>query len=300
MPDGCVATIGTYDGVHLGHQHILARVRHEAARLKLPALVFSFEPTPAEFFGRNAPPARLTRLREKFSAFAELGLDVFFCPPFDASMERLEPDEFIDNLLVDRLHVRHLVIGDDFRFARKRSGTLEDLRRGGATHNFAVEQQESVRVDGRRVSSTRIRELLAAGQLAAAKALLGRHYRMSGRVVAGRQLGQQFGFPTANVRLGRRAAAIKGIFAVRAHGVSDRPVDGVASLGSRPTIEGNGRLLLEVHLFGFERRIYGEYIAVDFIEKLRDEEQFPSIDEMIRQMQADAEAARAALAANPD
>ncbi len=296
LPAGCVATIGTFDGVHLGHQKILARVRELASLHRLPSLVFSFEPTPAEFF-LCQPPARLTRFREKFCALDELGLDYFFCPPFDAQMESLEPDQFVDRLLCDTLQVRYLVVGDDFRFGHGRAGTFEDLCSGGRRCGFAVEQIDSVRVGGQRVSSTAIRKALEAGELARARDLLGRYYRMTGRVIHGRKLGAELGFPTANVRLNRRVAPIGGIFAVRVTGLAERQLDGVASLGSRPTVEGNGRPLLEVHIFDFDRAIYGEHIAVDFIAKLRDEKRFEDLNALIEQMHRDATRAREILAA---
>ncbi len=295
LPTACVATIGTFDGVHVGHQKILARVRELAARHDLPSLVFSFEPTPAEFFSRR-PPARLMRFREKFCALDELALDYFFCPPFDARMEALEPEQFVDKLLCDTLRVRYLVVGDDFRFGRGRAGTFDDLRSGGERCGFSVEQIDSVCVGGLRVSSTAIRKALEAGELGCARNLLGRYYRMSGRVVHGRKLGAELGFPTANVELNRRVTPIAGIFAVRVAGLGNSPLDGVASLGSRPTVDGDGRLLLEVHIFDFDRLIYGQHIAVDFIARLRDEEHFTSLEALVEQMHKDAARAREILA----
>lgn len=293
---GCVAAIGTFDGVHIGHQRILERVRREAGRLSVPSLAFSFEPTPGEFFSSGQPPARLTRFREKFDAMAALGLDCFFSPPFNAAMAAQTPNAFIDTLLADVLKVRHLVVGDDFRFARGRSGTFADLQAGGQRHGFSVEQVDSVLVDGQRVSSTTIRQALAAGDLARARRLLGRYYRMTGRVVSGRRLGAQLGFPTANVRLNRRATAVAGIFAVRVAVLGTGLLDGVASLGSRPTVEGDGRPLLEVHIFDFDEQIYGRIISVDFVARLRDEVRFPDLESLTRQMHQDAAEARMALA----
>lgn len=292
LSDGCVATIGTFDGVHLGHQRIFDRVIEVAADRELPALAFSFEPTPGEFFSRGTPPARLTRFREKFTVLDELGLDCLFCPPFDARMEAMEPQDFIDTLLVSALKVQHLVVGDDFRFARQRRGGFEDLQAAGARHGFAVERFGSVTVDGQRVSSTGIRQALQAGELELARRLLGRYYQMAGRVVGGKRLGTQLGFPTANVRLKRRSSPLAGIFAVRVTGLPEGLVDGVASLGVRPTVEGGGEPLLEVHLFDFNRDIYGDYISVDFVAKLRDEQRFPDLESMTEQMHRDAARAR--------
>lgn len=296
LPGGCVATVGTFDGLHLGHQQILARVLQLARAQGLAATVFSFEPTPAEFFSPAAPPARLTRFREKFALLQSLGLDVFYCPPFDAVMEALSPAEFIHRHLVTTLGVRHLVVGDDFRFARARSGTLADLQQGGQEFGFAVEQTPSIVVDGVRVSSTGVRQALAAGELERARRLLGRYYCMHGRVVRGLSLGKELGFPTANVHLNRRATAIGGIFAVRVHGLGQQPLDGVASLGTRPTVNGGGRSLLEVHIFDFDRQIYGQHIRVDFVARLRDELRFPDLAALTAQMHEDAAQARRILA----
>ncbi len=291
-----MATIGTFDGIHLGHQRIIGRVIDEARRRRLPALVFSFEPTPAEFFSAGQPPARLTGFREKFVALAELGVEVFFCPPFDAAMESLSPEAFIQRWMLETLRVHHLVVGDDFRFGHRRAGGFADLARAATAHGFGIERAASVLLDGQRVSSTAIREALAAGQLERARRLLGRYYRMLGRVVPGRRLGRKLGFPTANVRLNRRAVALGGIFAVWVQGLPESPVPGVASLGYRPTVANDGELLLEVHLFDFQRPIYGEHIGVDFVAKLRDEQRFADVASLVAQMHADAAQARALLA----
>ena len=295
---GCVATIGAFDGLHLGHRQILARVQAEAAARQLPALVFSFEPTPKEYFSRGTPPARLMKFRDKYLALEKLGIDWFFCPRFDAALAGMTPDAFIDRLLIDRLHVRHVVVGDDFRFAHKRSGSLADLRRRGAEAGFSVEQVGSVIVDGERVSSSAVRAALAAGDLAKARQLLGRGYRMAGIVVQGQQLGRELGMPTANVKLKRRQSPLEGIFAVRVGGLdTDKDVwlDAVASIGTRPTVNGT-EPLLEVHIFDFDRDIYGAHIQVEFVAKLRDEERFPDLDTLRARMFADAAAARRILA----
>jgi len=296
LPAGSVLTVGTFDGVHLGHQRILQRVVDEALARQLPSMVFSFEPTPREFFSDGAPPARLTRFREKFEALQRFGIDWFFCPPFDVRMELREPDEFIERLLVNMLRVKHVVVGDDFVFGRNRSGTIDHLRNGGERFGFSVEQVNSVVADGQRVSSTRVRKLLAAGDMEGAKQLLGRYYRMSGRVVDGQKLGKQLGYPTANVNLNRRASPIAGIFAVRVDGLDGDLLDGVASVGTRPTFD-LVLPLLEVHLFDFDRDIYGEYIHVEFVEYIRGEEKWESVDELVAQMSKDAENARSLLAA---
>jgi riboflavin kinase/FMN adenylyltransferase len=291
FPGHSVVTIGTFDGVHIGHQRILRRVLEEARARTLPAVAFSFEPTPGEFFSRGAPPARLTRFREKFDALENFGMDWLCCPPFNAAMGSLGPDEFIERLLVGRLGVRYLVVGDDFRFAKNRSGTIDNLRDAGERFGFSVEQAPSVLEDGQRVSSTRIRSLLAEGELERAKKLLGRYYRMTGRVVDGQKLGKQLGFPTANVNLSRAASPVGGIFAVRVDGLGARLLNGVASVGTRPTVDGI-EPVLEVHIFDFDQDIYGAHIQVEFIAKLRDEVKFPDLASMTAQMHIDAAQAR--------
>ncbi len=297
LPGACAATIGTFDGVHIGHRRILDRVLREAAVRGLPSVVLSFEPTPREFFSRGSPPARLTRFREKFEILAALGVDWFFCPPFDAKMERLQPQEFIERLLIATLNVKYLVVGDDFLFAHRRSGNVGHLREAGELHRFEVEQVNSVIEHGVRVSSTEIRRALEAGDMQRAKLLLGQPYSMTGRVVGGRKLGKQLGFPTANVNLNRRSSPVAGIFAVRVDGLGTRLLDGVASVGTRPTVDGTDPIL-EVHIFEFDRTIYGEYIRVEFIEKLRDEAKFPDLESLTAQMRLDAAQARNILAAH--
>ena len=295
LPGPCVATIGTFDGVHLGHQRILERVREEARARELPSVVLSFEPTPREFFSRSAPPGRLTRFREKFGQLAGLGIDYFFCPPFDAAMENLTPGEFVEQLLVRTLAVRHLVIGDDFVFAKNRAGNADYLRAAGPECGFSVEQVGSVVERDQRISSTAIRESLRAGDMEAARRLLGRYYSMTGRVVPGNQLGKNLGYPTANVSLKRRSSPVSGIFAVRVGGLPEGLLDGVASVGTRPTVDGT-EPLLEVHLFDFDRDIYGAGIEVQFVARLRDEEKFPDLESLVQQMHIDAAEARSILA----
>lgn len=291
---GSVATIGSYDGLHLGHQKLLERVLAIAQGRQLPSIVMSFEPTPKEFFAAEQPPARLMRFREKFDALAAAGVDLFFCPPFDRRMRSLPADTFIRQLLVQAMNVRHLVIGDDFRFAQGRQGTVEHLRRAAGALGFELHQVPSVVVDGERVSSTAIREALWNGQLKRAGKLLGRHYGMSGKVVRGDNLGRKLGFPTANVDLRRRQSPVMGIFAARVRGLSPEPLDAVASVGTRPTFGGT-KPLLEVHIFDFDRTIYGRYIHVDFIARLRSEQKFADEQSLIEQMHRDAASAKELL-----
>ncbi|MDJ0698263.1 MAG: bifunctional riboflavin kinase/FAD synthetase [Woeseiaceae bacterium] len=293
---GSVVTIGAYDGIHLGHEKLLERVFEESHRRDLPAVLMSFEPTPKEFFSVEAPPARLMRFREKFDALADHGVDIFYCPRFDHAMRAISAADFIRRILVHGLNMRHLVIGDDFRFARRREGGVEHLERAGKALDFDVERVPSVMAAGVRVSSTVIREALASGDMLTANALLGRPYRMSGRIIRGKQLGRTLGYPTANVDLRRRQSAVLGIYAVRVHGIAGGPRDAVASVGTRPTFEDGNKPLLEVHIFDFDEDIYGEYIDVDFIARLRAEKKYESVDELVAQMHRDADNARSALA----
>ena len=297
LQNGSVVTIGAYDGLHLGHEQLLSRIHAVASDKGVPSVVMSFEPTPKEFFSRGDPPARLMRLREKFEALADHGIDLFFCPRFDASMRDIAADAFIRRILVHGLCATHIVIGDDFRFAARREGTLEHLQRAGRALHYEVEQVPSVIVDGVRVSSTAIREALWDGDLARATALLGRPYRMSGKVVMGEKIGRKLGYPTANVDLRRRQSAVMGIFAVRVHGLPGGARDAVASVGSRPTFNGT-KPILEVHVFDFEEDIYGEYIHVDFIDRLRGQVKYNDVGELVAQMHRDADNARSILAAH--
>jgi riboflavin kinase/FMN adenylyltransferase len=291
---GSVATIGSYDGLHLGHRKLLDTVLGLAKNADLPSIIMSFEPTPGEFFAAGRPPARLMRFREKFDALATAGVDVFFCPRFDAQMRGMAPDAFIRRLLIHAMNIRHLVIGDDFRFAERRQGTVDQLRRAGRALGFEVHQQPSVILDGERVSSTAIREVLWRGEVGRATRLLGRHYGMSGKVVRGDNLGRKLGFPTANVDLRRRQSPVMGIFAARVRGLGEAPLNAVASVGTRPTFGGT-KPLLEVHIFDFDEQIYGRYIHVDFIARLRNEEKFEDEQALIEQMHRDAQRARELL-----
>jgi riboflavin kinase/FMN adenylyltransferase len=291
---GCVATIGNYDGVHRGHQHMIAAVRRRATELGVPAVVVTLEPTPREFFEGPAAPSRLTRLREKLEALALYGVDRVVVLRFDRRMQGMGAAEFVDRLLVHGLGVRHVVVGHDFHFARRREGTIETLRTAGAAHGFTVEEVGQFLVAGERVSSSLVREALNRGDLDRATYLLGRPYRMAGRVRLGRKLGRQLGFPTANLALHRKVVPLWGVFAVRASGAGlvDHPA--VASLGTRPTVNGTDPLL-EVHLFDFDGDLYRRYLDVDFVARLRDEAKFESLDALVAQMHRDAAAARAAL-----
>jgi len=291
---GSVVTIGNYDGVHRGHQHMLASIREHSQRLGLPSTVVTFEPTPREFFEGAAAPSRLMRLREKVEALPLYGVDRTVVLRFDRQMQGMGATEFVDRLLVEGLGARQVVVGHDFRFAKRREGTLATLREAGARHGFGVEEVGEFLLDGERVSSSLVREALGRGDLARAQKLLGRPYRMAGRVMRGQQLGRRLGYPTANLALHRKVVPLWGIFAVRVSGASlvDHPA--VVSLGTRPTINGTDPLL-EVHVFDFDGDLYGRYLDVDFVLRLRDEQRFESLDALVAQMHVDAAQARAAL-----
>lgn len=296
VENGSVATIGSYDGLHLGHQKLLRHVLEYAKAEDLPSIVLSFEPTPKEFFSQDRPPARLMRFREKFEALADFGVDVFYCPRFNEAMKNISAATFIRRILVHAMNIAHLVIGDDFRFAQGRAGHLQTLQRAGAALGFTVEEMPSVIADGVRVSSTVIREALWEGDLEQARRLLGKDYRMSGKVIEGNHMGHKLGYPTANINLNRLQSAVMGIFAVRVSGTDWGPLDAVASVGTRPTF-GVTKPLLEVHIFDFDKDIYGEYIHVDFIARLRSEEKFDDVKDLIEQMHRDSARAREILAA---
>lgn len=296
VANGSVATIGSFDGLHLGHQELLEQVMGEARARDVPSIVMSFEPTPKEFFLADKPPARLMRFREKFEGLAGAGVDIFFCPRFNEAMKNIAADTFIRQILVQAMNVRHLVIGDDFRFAQDREGHLDMLRRAGASLGFTVEQMSSVVESGERVSSSAIRDALWDGDVGRATDLLGRPYRMSGKVILGECVGRQLGYPTANVNLNRKQSAVMGIFAVRVSGPGWGPLDAVASIGTRPTF-GVNKPLLEVHIFDFDKDIYGEYIHVDFVARLRSEEKFDDVDALVEQMHRDSARAKEILAA---
>ena len=297
MRAGSVVTIGAYDGLHLGHEQLLARVRAASSERELPSVVMSFEPTPKEFFATDSPPARLMRFREKFEALADHGIDYFYCPRFDARMRDISANDFIRRILIHGLGARHIVVGDDFQFACKREGNIEQLRNASRALEYDIEQVPSIVVDDVRVSSTAIREALWSGDLQGATALLGRPYRMSGSVIMGEKLGRTLGFPTANVDLRRRQSAVMGIFAVRVSGLANEPLDAVASVGTRPTFDGT-KPLLEVHIFDFDADIYGEYIHVDFVSRLRSEIKYDQVSELVAQMYRDVDNARSMLAAD--
>ena len=290
---GCVVTIGTFDGLHLGHQALLARLREHAARRGQPAVLLTFEPTPREYLAPADPPARLTSLRERWRILAPARLDYFWLLRFDEALRTLSAEAFAE-LLVRELGARQVVVGHDFRFGRKGEASAEVLAACGERLGFAVDVVAPVMLDGERVSSTGVRAALARGDFAQAGRWLGRPWSMRGRVMQGRRLGRDLGFPTANLPLERRRAPVGGIFAVRVHGAAARALPGVASLGTRPTI-GGVEALLEAHLFDFSGDLYGRELEVEFAAKLRDEARFDTLDALGAQMRTDAAQARRIL-----
>ena len=287
----CVATIGNFDGVHLGHQAVLGQLAEKGAALGLPTTLITFEPQPPEFFMRDKAPARLTSFREKFVTLQRYAIDQVLVLHFNASLANMEAEEFIRRILIEGLNVRHLVVGDDFRFGRQRKGDFALLEQAGQEHGFSVVSMTSFRVDGERVSSTGIRSALAEGDFDRAERLLGRHYHMTGIVAHGDKRGRQWGFPTANIRMQRKVIPLRGVFAVEVFGLEHEPVFGVANLGTRPTIDGM-RTLLEVHLFDFSDDIYGKRINVVFRHKIRDEVRFDSFEELKQQIGHDVVSAK--------
>jgi riboflavin kinase / FMN adenylyltransferase len=288
---GCVATIGNFDGVHLGHQAVLGQLAERAAEWGLPAAVITFEPQPMEFFAHDTVPPRLTRFREKVQALRRFSVARVICLRFNRALADMPAAEFIRRLLVDGLAVRYLVVGDDFRFGKARQGDFAMLQAAGYANGFQVAAMRSFDVDGVRVSSTRIREALARDDLAGAEKLLGRPYRMCGRVVHGDERGRTIGFPTANIHLHRRSSPVSGVYAVEVFGLEKEPLSGVANVGLRPTVGGT-QSRLEVHLLDFDGDIYGRYVQVDFLRKLRPEHRFASLEELVVQIGKDTAAAR--------
>ena len=282
-------TIGTFDGIHRGHQAMLSRLAEAADDLALAPAVLTFDPYPREFFARDSAPPRLASLRTKLERFAVHGVASVYIARFDAALAAMPPDEFIDRVLVRRLGARWVLVGEDFRYGRARAGDLAALR--AAARSFSVEAMRTVAVAGERASSTAVRAALAAGDIEAATELLGHPFAIGGRVAHGRKLGRSLGFPTANIPL-RHKPPFTGIFAVRVHGLGAEARNGVASLGVRPTVQADARPLLEVFVFDFDEEIYGRRIVIEFMHKLRDEERYPDLEALTRQIRADAAQAR--------
>jgi len=292
----CALTVGNFDGVHRGHQLLLARLVAAAQARELAAAVMTFEPHPREFFAPERAPARVSNLRDKLSAFDRCGITHVFVQHFNHRFSQLAPSAFVERVLLEGCAVRWLLVGNDFRFGAARAGNIELLADYAAEGALELEVMPTVDDDGERISSTAVRHALAAGDLARAAALLGRSYSISGRVLHGRKLGRSLGFPTLNLKIEHAHPALRGIFAVHVHCLSERPVAGVASIGLRPTVDRGGRWLLEVHLFDFAEAVYGCLVTVEFFEKLRDEQKYETLGELSAAISGDAVRARALLA----
>jgi len=290
---GCVATIGAFDGVHLGHQAVIRHLLKQSAALALPSLVIVFEPLPREYFSPLEAPARIMSFREKFRALAALGVDRLLRIRFDRQFRKMSAQQFVDDVFVAGLGVRNVVLGDDFRFGAGRQGDAAFVREQGARYGFEAGSTPTFAVDGERVSSTRIREALENADFALAEALLGRPYSISGRVIFGRQLGRALGTPTANIELRRLRAPLSGVYVVEVSGAGLDRVPGVANVGVRPTVDDSIRANLEVHVLDREVALYGHHIEVTFRLKLRDEQKFDSVAELQENIARDIENTRA-------
>jgi riboflavin kinase/FMN adenylyltransferase len=288
---GSALTIGNFDGLHRGHQAVLRHLQRRAAERRLATTVMTFEPTAQEYFSPATAPARLQRLRDKLAMLRELEVDQVHCLRFDEELAEMSAEAFVRQILVEGLDVRYLVVGDDFRFGKGRSGDFAFLQQAGTRYGFEVIATGTFLEGEDRVSSTRIRQALAEGDLAMAEQLLGRPYRICGRVSPGQQRGRTIGFHTANVRLHRVVSPLTGVFAVRTYGLGDHPLIGVANVGTRPTVDGS-YCVLEIHLFDFASDIYGRYVDVEFCRKLREEKKFESFEALKEQIECDVEQAR--------
>ncbi len=289
--DGCVATIGNFDGVHRGHQALLALLKSKSYDLQLPSLVMLFEPQPAEYFSRSDAPVRLCRLREKLQALSQYEIDYVFCLTFDNSLANMFPEEFAENIIFSQLNAKHLLLGQDFRFGRARLGDLTLLKQIASKHGCIVEAYPDFCVGSERVSSTQVRLALSQGDMLRAAELLGRPYSMCGRVVYGQGLARQWGVPTANLVVWREKLPISGVFFVEVRRQDNSIFNGVANIGFRPTVDGR-KAVLEIHLFDFDESLYGEMLHVFFLHKLRDEIKFSSVDALFNQIHTDIDSAR--------
>lgn len=296
---GCLLAVGNFDGVHRGHQAVIDQLVEASRAHGQPAALMLFEPQPREVLTPDSAPPRLTRLREKLLALADTPIDRVLCVRFNRAFAGLDPDQFVDSLLVERLGIRAIVVGGDFRYGHRGAGTLDTLRSAGRHHGFEVLDCARFDVDGQRVSSSWVRSALADGDLALARRLLGRPYRMVGRVVCGDRIGRGIGFPTANIPLHRQRAPLSGVFAVRMLGLAGGAHPGVANIGRRPTVAGT-ETRLEVHLFDFDADIYGRAVTVEFVRKIREEHQFDSLASLTRQIRDDVAAARACFSTATD
>ena len=289
--DGVIATIGNFDGVHLGHQDIFSKLIHKSTELNRSSMVIAFEPTAKEFFlGKNAPP-RLTNFREKYCLLKDIGIDQFVCFPFNTSLANMQAEKFVEDILIDHLRVKDLIIGDNFKFGKDRKGDYQLLKNMSAQFDFKVANTDSFLVNKTRVSSSLIREHLAEGGLDAAKELLGRNYSMRGRVIHGDKKGRTIGFPTANIPIKRKISPVNGVFAVKIIIENKTEKFAVANIGHRPTVNGT-RTQIEANIFDFSENIYGKHLEICFHKKIRDEKKFESFDALKEQIHKDTVSAK--------
>jgi riboflavin kinase/FMN adenylyltransferase len=293
----CALTIGNFDGVHRGHQALLARVVKAAGELQLEAAVMTFEPHPREYFAARAndlsrAPTRIANLRDKLESLSNARIDRVIVEHFNEAFASMSPQDFTKRILVDGLHVKWLMVGEDFCYGARRAGNVQMLAEAGRAYGFHVETLPAVMHDATRISSSAVRTALAAGDFARTGDLLGHPYAISGHVIHGQKLGRTLGFPTLNLRVTHRPA-LAGIFVVQVHGLDDQPMPAVASLGKRPTVDDSGRMLLEVHLLDVTRAAYGQLVRVEFLEKLRDEEKYDGLAALTAAINRDADQARA-------
>ncbi|WP_237133610.1 bifunctional riboflavin kinase/FAD synthetase [Pseudohongiella sp. O18] len=299
---GCVATIGKFDGVHLGHQQIVRQLRARAAELDVPTVVIVIEPHPEEFFARNPRdcPPRLSEAAEKITLLEEFGVDTVYLLRFDDRLCRLSPQQYVEDILIKGLNVRCLIVGNDFRFGHQRQGDYALLQEYGARAGFQVIETQSCSYDGARVSSTYVRDRLRAGDFETVAGLLGRPYAIAGEVVKGRQLGRDIGFPTCNLALNRRNIPLHGVYVcdtqISLPDGRQLSVSGIANIGYRPTVDDSGEAILEVHLLDFDQDVYGAWMSVIFRHRVRSEQKFSSLDELTQQIGKDTQQARAWLA----
>ncbi len=292
LQNGCVLTIGNFDGLHLGHRTVIQRLAEHGKTLDLPVVVLLFEPQPLEYFLAENAPARLTRLREKVIQLLALPVDQLVVLKFNRQLADFKAERFIEHILIKKLNVKHLVIGDDFHFGKTRRGNFSMLQEAGKIFGFRVEDTRSIIQNEQRISSTLIRDALGAGDLNSAASMLGRDYSVCGRVAHGDKRGRLLGFPTANIEMFRKNTPIVGVYAVTVTGIDDNTYNGVANVGTRPTVDGSAKVILETHLFDFNRDIYGHYVDVHFKQKIRNEVRFQSLENLKSQIHLDIQEAK--------
>ncbi len=289
---GCVLSIGNFDGLHLGHRAVIKKLAERGEALGLPVVIMTFEPQPLEYFLGDNAPSRLMCLREKVIEFTKLPVDNLLMVRFNRYFANCDAEQFIDDILINKLNVKHLVIGDDFHFGKARRGNFAMLKEKGKLYGFSVEDTGSCQIAGLRISSTLIRDALGAGDLIQAEKLLGHCYSVCGRVAHGEKLGRTIGYPTANIKMFRKNTPVNGVFAVTMTGIDGLELEGVANVGTRPTVDGGSKVVLETYLFDFDKEIYGRYVEVRFKQKIRDEIRFQSLEQLKARIKKDVTEAK--------